>query len=42
MYEWCVQKCKKTVPINEVILKVQAVVFNRVLGRNETFEDSEG
>jgi hypothetical protein len=38
--KWSLQKRSERVPINGVILKAQAVQFNKLLGRGETFKVS--
>jgi hypothetical protein len=42
LYKWSLPKCSERVPINEIILKAQAVQFNKALSRDEKFEASEG
>jgi hypothetical protein len=42
LYKWFLQKCNEKEPINGVILKAQAVQFNKLLGRDETFKVADG
>jgi hypothetical protein len=42
LYKWFLQKRSERAPINGVILKAQAVQFNKLLGGDETFEVSDG
>lgn len=41
LHTWLLQKCSERVPTDRVILKAQAVKFNRLLSRNETFKVSD-
>jgi hypothetical protein len=42
LYKWFLQKHSERVPINGEIMKAQAVQFNRLLGRDETFKVYDG
>jgi hypothetical protein len=42
LYKWFLQKRSERVPINGVILKAQAVQFNKLLSGDETFKVSDG
>jgi hypothetical protein len=42
LYKLFLQKCSEKVPINGVILKAQAVQFNKLLGGDETFKVPDG
>jgi hypothetical protein len=42
LYKWFLQKRSERVPTNGVILKAQAVQFNKLLGGDERFNVSDG
>jgi hypothetical protein len=42
LYMWLLEKGSERVPINEVILKAQAGLFNRLLRGGDVFKASEG